>query len=106
MDRVPMTCVSFGDVGKPLGVVFIEGTHTADEAARLTAFMHLNPGGLVLVQHMPVDVVDEEYKAVRRNRNRLLSVEQVETFMSGKTNRVEMTQSGLRVVGESPAAGE
>jgi len=84
-----MTSISFGEEDRALGLLLIEGQHDAQTAARLAHFLNMNPGGAVVVQHMPLDLPEEKYQLVRKNRNRLLTEEEAKKLFGGESIKLD-----------------
>ena len=80
MSKTPFTCVSFGSPSEALGIVLLPGTLDAEAAVRITKFANLNPGGSVVISHMPDDVSDELYAIVQRNQYKLLMPDEVKAI--------------------------
>jgi hypothetical protein len=94
-ERAPITCCSFGDTTGPLGIVLLEGTHSKESAEKITSFLHLNPGGHLVVMHSPEDMSDESYENARRHLNRFLRADQIEgIFAEAQVISIEVVEGG------------
>jgi hypothetical protein len=74
--RIPMTFCSFCDDERNLGIVVLDGTLNAKQAADRATELGINPGGEVLTLPVPSYMPEALYLVHFENRNRVIPIEE------------------------------